>query len=256
LSDILLSPQATAPDLDIDFSKKNSWKIEKTVGDRKVGDNTYIRIAQALEGKYDHLLKFDLKTEIISNEETGEITGHILSEEFKTEPLYRLWHTLYSIQDIEIAKRVISEKFGINDENIATNLCTIDFVKEGYAGKCSTAMRKILPYLMDGFVYSDACARAGYNHSGYITAEENLERKLSDKIQNLNKGDLRQPIVEKILNQTINVVNSLNEKYGPFEEIRVELARELKQSREERAKFKSPARNAVSALKENHNSFR
>ncbi|NSW94869.1 MAG: type II CRISPR RNA-guided endonuclease Cas9 [Bacteroidales bacterium] len=63
---------------------------------------------------------------------------------------------------------------------------------------------------------------------------ENLERMLADRLPILEKNSLRQPVVEKILNQMINVVNALMDKYGRPDEIRVELARELKQSREER----------------------
>ena len=54
-------------------------------------------------------------------------------------------------------------------------------------------------------------------------------------MQPIQKGELRQPVVEKILNQLVNLVNALIAEYGHFDEIRVELARELKQSREERA---------------------
>ena len=50
----------------------------------------------------------------------------------------------------------------------------------------------------------------------------------------LQRNELRQPIVEKILNQMINLVNALRQKHGSIDEVRVELARELKMSREER----------------------
>ena len=57
---------------------------------------------------------------------------------------------------------------------------------------------------------------------------------------------MRNPVVEKILNQMINVVNALIEKnserdaegkitkYFHFDEIRIELARELKKNAQER----------------------
>jgi CRISPR-associated endonuclease Csn1 len=51
----------------------------------------------------------------------------------------------------------------------------------------------------------------------------------------LLKNELRQPIIEKILNQMINIVNALKEQHGNIDEVRVELARELKQSKDERA---------------------
>ena len=45
---------------------------------------------------------------------------------------------------------------------------------------------------------------------------------------------MRNPIVEKILNQMVNVVNEVIDVYGKPDEIRIELARELKKSANER----------------------
>ncbi len=87
---------------------------------------------------------------------------------------------------------------------------------------------------MEGDKYSEAMSYAGYEHSNSLTKDENLKRKLLDALKPIEKNSLRQPIVEKILNQMVNVVNAIIEKYGKPYEIRVELARELKQSKEER----------------------
>ncbi len=95
-------------------------------------------------------------------------------------------------------------------------------------------MRRILPYLELGLGYSEACLAAGFRHSESLTTSENENRVLQTTLKQIQKNELKQPIVEKILNQMINVVNALMAKYGAFDEIRVELARELKQSREER----------------------
>ncbi|MCF0187152.1 MAG: HNH endonuclease, partial [Bacteroidaceae bacterium] len=97
------------------------------------------------------------------------------------------------------------------------------------------AIRKILPYLMKGEMYSDACLLAGFRHSESLTKEENANRQLNTHLEQIQKGDLRQPIVEKILNQMVNLVNALVDKHGQFDEIVVELARELQSSREERS---------------------
>src|SRR6185437_5975451 len=170
-----------------------------------------------------------------------------ISAEFEKEPLYRLWHIIYSLNDYEkdcIAK--LKSEFGF-DEQIAKKLASLDFTKSAFGNKSAKAMRKILPYLMIGDKYSDACTKAGYNHSNFLTKEQNLQRELLDKLEPLKKNSLRQPVVEKILNQIINLVNSLIGQYGLNEkdengklihdfEIRVELARELKQSKEERNK--------------------
>ncbi len=90
---------------------------------------------------------------------------------------------------------------------------------------------------MKGHVHSTAMELVGYNHSFSETVQDKINRELKDKLSLLPKNALRQPIVEKILNQMINVVNSLIEEYGKPDEIRVELARELKQSKEERNDF-------------------
>ena len=60
------------------------------------------------------------------------------------------------------------------------------------------------------------------------------KKVLKDKIDNLPKNSLRNPVVEKILNQMINVVNTIVEEYGKPDEVRIELARELKKSAKER----------------------
>src|SRR5690606_26736422 len=81
--------------------------------------------------------------------------------------------------------------------------------------------------------------------SNWETKEENEQRVLKDKLELLPKNSLRNPVVEKILNQMINVVNALldkNRKTDPnfkFDEIRIELARELKKNAKERAEMTS-----------------
>lgn len=164
----------------------------------------------------------------------SSITNYkIIDRKIEYEPLYKLWHTIYSISDLEECKQVIAKNFNFPDD-IADQLAKIDFSKYGYGNKSLKCIRKILPYLMDGYNYSDSMTYAGYNHSGSLTKEENLSRELLDKLKPLQKNSLRQPIVEKILNQMINLVNEIISEYGKPDEIRVELARELKQSKDER----------------------
>ena len=67
------------------------------------------------------------------------------------------------------------------------------------------AIRKILPYLQKGKMYSNACSLAGYRHSDYLTDNENKERELADKLELYKKNTLRNPVVEKIINQVVNL---------------------------------------------------
>ncbi len=153
----------------------------------------------------------------------------------------QLWHLLYSYEGDSSASgneglvRKLQEKFGF-DEAAAKRLSQVVF-KDDYASISSKAMRRILPAMKRGMQYSDACREAGYNHSkNSITKEENANRVLKSCLEILPKGSLRNPVVEKILNQMIHIVNDLMKEYGAFDEIRIELARDLKRSAEERKK--------------------
>ncbi|MBO5017579.1 MAG: type II CRISPR RNA-guided endonuclease Cas9 [Alistipes sp.] len=216
--------------------KPKDWLIGKAVGNGLQGNTTYCAIDKALKNcdGCEELLRFDLS--VVDghkvNTETGEVTKEI-DASVEQQPLYRLWHTLYSISDIDELRSVLRNKFTIEDEAVIEALCQIDFVKSGYSNKSSRAMRRILPYLMDGMQYYDAKIAAGYDDTS-LTKEQNNARELVDKLEPIQKGELRQPVVEKILNQLVNLVNALMSEYGRFDEIRVELARELKQNREER----------------------
>ena len=67
--------------------------------------------------------------------------------------------------------------------------------------------------------------------------KDELEEKVyKDKLELLPKNSLRNPVVEKILNQMINVINTIVTEYGKPDEIRIEMARELKSSAAEREK--------------------
>ncbi|MFI3269181.1 MAG: type II CRISPR RNA-guided endonuclease Cas9 [Rikenellaceae bacterium] len=219
----------------LDIKKSDGWWGGKAIGKGLQGNTTKLAIQKALGDDYEDLLRFNLRREDSKyyNSETGEVI-QIVSDEFQNEPLYRLWHLLYSIKDRGELAAALEKQFGIVDSEVVDNLFKIDFVKQGYANKSAKAMRRILPYLECGVCYSDACLEAGFRHSESLSIEENASRELLSQLKPIQKGELKQPIVEKILNQMINVVNALMVKYGAFDEIRVELARELKQSREER----------------------
>ncbi|MBP3355803.1 MAG: type II CRISPR RNA-guided endonuclease Cas9 [Rikenellaceae bacterium] len=216
--------------------KSREWQFGKAVGQGLQGNTTYCTLFKAL-GDYagkESLLRFELHAADgdFVDTDTGEIT-RVIDASFEKEPLYRLWHALYSISDIEELRRVLEQKFGITDKAVVESLCRIDFVKSGYGNKSSRAIRKILPYLQEGMQYYDAKCAAGYDDTPLDKAR-NQARELAETMLPIPKGELRQPVVEKVLNQLVNLVNALMSEYGRFDEIRVELARELKQSREER----------------------
>ncbi|MCB9033337.1 MAG: type II CRISPR RNA-guided endonuclease Cas9 [Chitinophagales bacterium] len=169
------------------------------------------------------------------------------SEADTKQASYQFWHLLYSAQDddkisaadkliygdTDVAlKKNLHTKFGIPIQY--TNLfCSINF-SDDYGSLSYKAINKILPKLKEGYEYSEACELVGYNHSNSKTKEDIENKAIQSSIPLLKKNSLRNPVVEKILNQMINLVNEVIENYGNPDEIRIELARELKSSAKER----------------------
>ncbi len=215
--------------------KEKLW-CDKLLDKGIAGNTTTAILRKALKGyeQYEGLLRFDLKNKV---DEDGVILP-IIDESYQNEPLYKLWHILYSIEDKDDMRRALVGQLGIKEEDLDDGLMDalykIDFVKQGYGNKSAKFICKLLPHLQEGKMYSEAAEAAGVRHSDSMTAQERDERSLLETIPLLEKNALRQPVVEKILNQMINLVNVLKREYGEIDEVRVELARELKMSREER----------------------
>lgn len=167
-------------------------------------------------------------------------------DNYLDQPAYRLWHLLYSYEgdnsetgDVRL-KEHIQELTGLNEEYAAV-IASVRF-EQDYGSLSSKAIKNIMPHLLDGKKYSDACVAAGYKHSAQsLTREELDSRSLQAALEVLPRNSLRNPVVEKILNQMIHVVNALMQEYGVmrdgtkrFDEIHVEMARSLKQTRDQR----------------------
>jgi CRISPR-associated endonuclease Csn1 len=205
----------------------------------------------ALEGVYPAVGKIpvsELMEEIRQVFETLGIDTDIL--EFKSDlsggeyfkqPYYQLWHLLYSFEgdnSKEGNKNLLvklHEKFGFSPEH-AKIVSTIR-LQTDYGKLSAKAIRKILPHLKEGNTYDKACMYENYRHSkSSLTKSEIKDKVLKPYLELLPKNSLRNPVVEKILNQMVNVINAIfkDPELGKPDEIRIELARELKSSAEER----------------------
>ena len=242
------------PKLDLDKLKELLCIEEELFADKLLeeglkGDATRIALSIILQPypQYHHLLDMELETRMmtvqLTDEETGEVTERevaVVTDSYVRQPLYRLWHILYSIEERDAMRRALITQLGMKEEDLdgglLDQLYRLDFVKPGYGNKSAKFICKLLPQLQQGLGYSEACVAVGYRHSNSPTSEEITERTLLEKIPLLQRNELRQPLVEKILNQMINLVNALKAEYG-IDEVRVELARELKMSREERERM-------------------
>ncbi|AZB36291.1 type II CRISPR RNA-guided endonuclease Cas9 [Chryseobacterium bernardetii] len=169
--------------------------------------------------------------------------------DFEKQASYQLWHLLYSYEGDDSPSgneklyELLERKFGFKKEH-SKILAEIGFSQD-YGSLSSKAMRKIYPYIKE-HKYSVACNYAGYNHSKNSLSKEQLENRiLKEQLDILPKNSLRNPVVEKILNQMINLVNEVSKEYGKPDEVRIELARELKLNAEERATMTSEINKAT-----------
>ena len=170
-------------------------------------------------------------------------------KELERQSYFRLWHLLYSFEGDNTPTgngKLLEKIMQLCDveKEYAVELANVSF-QEDYGSLSAKAIKKILPYLKEGNQYDVACDYAGYRHSRSSLTKDEIENKiLKDKLEILPKNSLRNPVVEKILNQMVNLINTLIDTYGKPDEIRVELARELKKNAKEREELtKSIARN-------------
>lgn len=184
-----------------------------------------------------------------------EFDAELDGKDFEKQASYQLWHLLYSYEGDdshsgnEKLYELLEKKFGFKREHaeILANVA----LQDDYGNLSTKAMRKVYPFIRENN-YSTASELAGYRHSKHSLTKEEIEnRELDDTLDLLKKNSLRNPVVEKILNQMVNVVNALIEKnskrdengkiveYFKFDEIRIELARELKKNAKEREEMTS-----------------
>jgi CRISPR-associated endonuclease Csn1 len=169
-----------------------------------------------------------------------DLNFNLGNNEFDKQKYYQLWHLLYSLEDDNYVKKALINKFGFT-ETIAHAFLKIKF-ETNYSSLSVKAMRKIIPQLMKGIEYSEA--RDLVYETKIATTEVNTTK---EKLELVKKNSLRNPVVEKVLNQTINLVNAIiaSNKYGRPDEIRIELARELKASNAERSKTTKDIKDAT-----------
>lgn len=160
------------------------------------------------------------------NTEILEFDAFLEGKYFEKQASYQFWHMLYSAEDHTNKysdkekviygndniglKKQLCQKFGFKPEH-AKILSSVTF-QDDYESLSAKAIRKIYPYVKENN-YSTDCELAGYRHSKHSLTKEELENRiLKPKLDLIKKNSLRNPVVEKILNQMVNVVNTLIEK--------------------------------------------
>ena len=161
---------------------------------------------------------------------------------------------LLDTEDPECVRRKATNDWGLNAE--LSDAVSKVSLPDGYGNLSEKAIRKLLPHLEQGKVFSDAVQDAGYrHHSDFRNAEAHdklpyygqaLPRDSvgADPTKDAKQhgepavyGRVGNPTVHIGLGQLRRVVNRLTETYGKPEEVVVELARELKMNREQKREY-------------------
>lgn len=199
----------------------------------------------------------DPKREELKGNTTSAILGkdgHFGPAWFKFDEAKQDAIVLQLVKEENEAKLVrwLQDEIGI-DEKRAETIANVG-LPEGYGSLCALALARILPELRrDVVTYDKAVQAAGFDHhsnispsaTGEILPElpyygQPLQRHVgfgsNDPKDNIEKryGRIANPTVHIGLNQVRLVVNALIKRYGHPSEVIVELARDLKQSKDQR----------------------
>ncbi|MDR0306712.1 MAG: type II CRISPR RNA-guided endonuclease Cas9 [Chitinispirillales bacterium] len=230
LNNIEIADKSTGEVMALDLDEKKKLFAKLQIAEKLTPKEALETLFEKKAKNYELL---NYKEKIEGNRTRAKIC-EVLCETLTNEKLNELWHLLYSWEgeNDDLSKKLIL-KYGCS-EDIAKKLSNIT-LSDDYGSLSSKAIKKILPYLEQGKQYDKACELAGYRHSKSSLTKEEIENKvLKDKLKVLPKNSLRNPVVEKILNQMVHVVNGIIDAYGKPDEIRIELARELKKTAKQR----------------------
>jgi len=188
-------PKKADKDKDFDFS----FNLEAG-GEKKLkGNATAVKLREVLGDDYDRL----------SPEQLAEIVEDLLEYE-KPDAL---------------AKR-LTKRYGVAPAK-AEALADVT-LEPNYASLSREAMRKLLPLMEQGVSFATARKQIYGEYAGRLAIHELLPPVLEAV------PALRNPVVCRGLTELRKVVNALIRQYGRPELIRVELARDLKRSRQQR----------------------
>ena len=100
-----------------------------------------------------------------------------------------------------------------------------------YGSLSVQAMQKLIPLLEQGMRYDEACTQIYGDHRGLHSEQRKNRLSLTDM------DEITNPVVRRAVSQTIKVINAIVRTYGPPDVVRIELAREMSRTFDERRKM-------------------
>lgn len=211
-----------------DLSIEERAKLVSTLGQKKELSFDQIRKLLALTESCRFNLEGVKRTKLKGNSTEWNFRQAFKKEYDSLSPEIRD-EAIQAIIDEEdeslLVVRAIKE-WGL-DEKGAKRL-TSSTLDGGYLNLSVKALKKLVPHLEEGWDYMKAVELAGYQR------RDQRAIKASGAIGLNDLPNITNPLVLAALFQVRKVVNELVRVYGTFSKIRVELVRDLKNSREKR----------------------
>jgi len=253
----------------------NHLRVMDTGGDRPLRREEREKLADALGQKkkmtFDQIRKclglrkdqpFNLEEQgkrdwLHGNEAQAALRGKALKAWYETLPeetRIQVWDALADVQDEDELRRTALGPWGCTEPQ-ADQLIKISLTT-GHFSLSLKAIRKMLPFLEPSHVCDDRCRELfpeRDTEAGHVVSEAKQlagyallpEVQIHDRLppaQTLFK-QITNPLVRRALTETRKVVNAIVREFGKPEEIVLELARDLKHSRQQRQEIHWENRN-------------
>lgn len=152
-------------------------------------------------------------------------------ESMTAQEIDQLWHVLYCAEeDGELFKHLINYYQYTPEE--ADGLVKIN-LEADYGKVSQKAAKGLVAHMKEGMDYAEAALALGFHHSQ--TKLDNPDRELTETLKWVKKeDDLRNPLVNKTVSETIRLVNGIISKYGRPDLVRIEFARSLQKPKQAR----------------------
>ena len=137
-----------------------------------------------------------------------------------------VYDALTDVDDPEEMHRIAAGEWGLTDKQADRILKTS--LPKGHFRVSLKAIRNIIPHLRSGHIYSEAKELAGYADDREVEMQDSLP-PVDEAVRHLTN-----PLVHRALSETRRVVNAIIRAYGKPQDVVIELARDIKNSRQRR----------------------
>ena len=224
LNNITLRNDETNAERSITMEEKNALAAELEFRDRMRSDEILAFLFPENTEKYSmnfDFIKGNVTFALLSEYVPKEMLSFdpfLPKEEYERQLSFRLWHLIYSVGDDENKEDLLVDKIyaltGLDDET-SRKVAGIEF-EDGFGGLSHKAIRKVLPFMMEGQRYVQAVVSAGYKY-GKVTAGT------LDRMPELSANHFRNPVIDKLFFQVIHIVNALLDEGEKPDAIRLSL---------------------------------